>query len=151
MSRIPARTDGHQQLSRSSAPSYTAFSIQHTVYLHHHMTIILESSLEEGKIPDILKLGFICPIQKPGAKREQASSWRPISLTSHRVKTMERELRKGIVSYLEVNNLMDPDQHGSRSNRSCLSPLLQHQDEILRMLETVGNVDVIYTDLEIAT
>ena len=112
------------------------------------LTIILETSLRDGRIPNILKLGFICPILKPGAKRELPASWRPISLTSHVGKTMERVLRKGIVSFLEVNNLMDPDQHGSRQRRSCLSQLLQHQDDILRMLETGGNVDVIYTDLE---
>ena len=109
---------------------------------------ILHTSLKEGKIPDILKLGFICPIQKPEAKRELAVSWRPISLTSHVSKTMERVLRREIVNYLEVNELMDPNQHGSRQKRSCLSQLLEHYEDILKMLETGGNVDVIYTDLE---
>ena len=64
------------------------------------------------------------------------------------MKTMERVVRKVVVNYLEVNNLMDPDQHGSRQKRSCLSQLLEHQDEILRMLEEGSNVDVIYTDFE---
>ena len=40
------------------------------------------------------------------------------------------------------------EQHGSRRKKSCLSQLLEHQDEILRMLEHGGNVDVIYTDFE---
>ena len=43
---------------------------------------------------------------------------------------------------------MDPDQHGSRQKRSCLSQLLEHQDEILKMLEEGTNVDVVYTDFE---
>ena len=43
---------------------------------------------------------------------------------------------------------MDPDQHGSRQNRSCLSQLIEHQDEILQMLEEGANVDVVYTDFE---
>ena len=43
---------------------------------------------------------------------------------------------------------MDPEQHGSRQKRSCLSQLLEHHDEILKMLESGGNVDVIYTDFE---
>ena len=42
--------------------------------------------------------------------------------------------------------MMDPNQHGSRQRRSCLSQLLQHHDDILRMLEDGVNVDVIYTD-----
>ena len=41
---------------------------------------------------------------------------------------------------------MDPDQHGSRKNRSCLSQLLEHHDEVLKMLEDGGNIDVIYAD-----
>ena len=112
------------------------------------LTNILQSSLEAGTIPDGLKLAFICPIKKPSGSRERASSWRPISLTSHLVKTWERVIRKSLVNFLEVNNKMDPNQHGSRQNRSCLSQLLEHHDEILKMIEEGSNVDVIYSDFE---
>ena len=109
---------------------------------------IFRHSIENGDIPTILKLGYICPILKPNSRRDKPSSWRPVSLTSHVIKTLERVLRRQIVFYLEEHNLMDPNQHGSRSRRSCLSQLLQHHDEVLRMLEEGGNVDVIYTDFE---
>ena len=89
---------------------------------------IFHESLERSEIPDILKLGFICPILKPENKREKAASWRPVSLTSHIIKTLERVIRKRIVGYLEMNGLMDPDQHGSRNQRSCLSQLLEHYE-----------------------
>ena len=69
-----------------------------------------------------------------------------MSLTSHIIKTLERVVRKQIVAHLESNGLMDPDQHGSRQRRSCLSQLLEHHDEILRMMEKGGNVDVLYAD-----
>ena len=109
---------------------------------------IFHESMDKSEIPDILKLGFICPILKPDSKRERPASWRPVSLTSHVVKTLERVLRRRIVGHLEANNLMDPDQHRSRSKRSCLSQLLEHHDEILKMIEEGGNVDVIYTDFK---
>ena len=109
---------------------------------------ILQSSLDTCTIPDVLKLAFICPTLKPSGSRERAASWRPISLTSHVVKTWERVIRKALVNFLEVNDKMDPNQHGSRQNRSCLSQLLEHQDEILKMLEEGSNVDVIYSDFE---
>ena len=83
---------------------------------------------------------------KTDSKRENPASWRPVSLTSLVVKTLERVLRKQIVSYIEENQLTDPDQHGSRKHRSCLSQLLEHHDEVLRMLEEGGNIDVIYAD-----
>ena len=107
---------------------------------------IFQQSMETSEIPEVLKLGFICPILKPDSKREIASSWRPVNLTSHIMKTWERVLRTQIVNHLESNNLMDPDQHGSRQTRSCLSQLLEHHDEVLRMMEDGDNVDVIYTD-----
>ena len=109
---------------------------------------IFQHSMDNGKIPEILKLGFICPILKPNSSREKAASWRPVSLTSHIVKTFERVLRRQLVNHIELNNLMDQNQHGSRGGKSCLSQLLEHHDEILRKLEEGENVDVIYTDFE---
>ena len=112
------------------------------------MSTIMRSSMDSGDIPDILRSSFICPQLKPNSQRERPASWRPINLTSHIVKTWERVVRKGTVNYLEVNNLMDPNQHGARQRRSCLSQLLEHYDETLKMLETGANVDVLYTDFE---
>ena len=109
---------------------------------------IFRHSLDNSEIPSILKLGFICPILKPNCNRERPASWRPVSLTSHVIKTFERVIRRRIINHLEGNNLLDNDQHGSRKGRTCLSQLLQHQDEILRKLEEGQNVDVIYTDFE---
>ena len=41
---------------------------------------------------------------------------------------------------------MDPNQHGSRNNRSTLTQLIEHHDEILRILEQGDNVNSIYLD-----
>ena len=35
---------------------------------------------------------------------------------------------------------------GSRQRRSCLSQLLEHHEEVLKMMENGGNVYVIYTN-----
>ena len=109
---------------------------------------IFQHTLETSEIPDILKIGYICPILKPNSMREKAASWRPVSLTSHIMKTLERVVRKRIVGHLELNGLLDPYQHGSRKNKSCLCQLLEHHEEILKMLEKGGNVYVVYTDFE---
>ena len=73
---------------------------------------IFQHSLDNSEVPDILRLGFICPILKPNSNRGRAASWRPVSLTSHVIKTFERVIRRQLVNYLESNNLMDQDQHG---------------------------------------
>ena len=51
-----------------------------------------------------------------------------------------------MVNFLEFHGKLDPRQHGSRSGRSTLSQLLQHQDEILQALENGENIDSIYLD-----
>ena len=106
---------------------------------------IYKSSIETGQIPDILKLAFVSPIHKGGSRADPAQ-YRPISLTSHVTKVLERILRRDLVNFLEMYDKMDQDQHGSRQNRSCLTQLLEHHDEVLRILEDGDNADLIYLD-----
>ena len=51
-----------------------------------------------------------------------------------------------MVSHIERNGLLNPNQHGFRAGRSCLSQLLQHYDLITELLLDGQNVDVIYLD-----
>ena len=106
---------------------------------------IMRSTMDAGSIPSILKTAYITPIHK-GESRSEPENFRPVSLTSHLVKTFERVIRKQLVSHLERNKLMDDSQHGSRAGRSTLSQLLEHQDEILKDLEEGNNVDAVYLD-----
>ena len=99
----------------------------------HALTEIFRSSLESGEVPHIFKMAFICPVLKPGAARTKPVSYRPVSLTSHLAKTFERIIRKSLVAYLEVNQKMNQNQHGFRQGRSCLSQLLEHYDNILKV------------------
>ena len=115
------------------------------VNISRMLVIVFQSSIENGEIPEILKLASVTPIHK-GGSRAQPVQYRPISLTSHVIKVLERVLRKSLVGFLDWQEKMDPNQHGSRSQRSCLSQLLEHHEKILRILETGENVDVIYLD-----
>ena len=51
-----------------------------------------------------------------------------------------------IVSYLEGEGKMNPNQHGFRRNRSCLSELVQHHYCALQIVEENKCADVIYLD-----
>ena len=106
---------------------------------------ILFKSLKVGTFPEVLKDTFIMGIFKAGDKTE-ASNYRPIALTSHLSKILERVIRKDIVNHLTIHELWDTRQHGSRAGHSTLSQLLAHQDFILQNLEEKINVDVIYLD-----
>ena len=109
------------------------------------LVVIFKTSIDDGDIPEVLKMAFVTPVHK-GGSRSQPVQYRPISLTSHVIKVLERVLRKSLVGFLDLNGKMDPNQHGSRSQRSCLSQLLEHHEEILRILESGENVDAIYLD-----
>ena len=75
-----------------------------------------------------------------------AKNYRPISLTSHFTKIFERVIREKLVTFLEENNLLNANQHGFRSRRSCLTQLMENYEKILNMVEKGNNVDVIYLD-----
>ena len=109
------------------------------------LVFLFRVSLDQGDIPECLKEAFIIPVHK-GGSRVEAEKYRPISLTSHIMKTGERVVRKSLVNFLEYTKQLDPKQHGSRSRRSTLSQLLVHQDEILLALENGENIDAIYLD-----
>ena len=47
---------------------------------------------------------------------------------------------------MEEKNLFNPGQHGFRLGRSCLSQLVAHYDNIIRLLQNGQNVDVVYLD-----
>ena len=102
-------------------------------------------SFEVGKTPAYYKSSFICPLYKKGS-HATASNYRPVSLTSHIVKTFERVLRKRLVDYLESNGLLCSQQHGFRSGHSCLTQLLHHFDDILENFLEGKDTDCIYLD-----
>ena len=109
------------------------------------LKILFQSFLKCGRIPKKLKEGIVCPIHK-GGSRAEAKNYRPVSLTSHISKVMERIVRRRLTTFLEENGLLSDTQHGFRSGRGCLTQLLQHYDWVLKHLMDRSNVDVIYLD-----
>ena len=96
-------------------------------------------------VPKFYKASNVTPIYKKGS-RAQGANYRNISLTSHIIKIYERILRKKIVSFLEVNKILCPNQHGFRSGRSCLTQMLSHFDDVFLGLTNNADTDAIYLD-----
>ena len=109
------------------------------------MAELWQASLQTGDIASIFKQQSIVPIYKKDNKSSPAN-YRPVSLTSQLIKVFERVIRKQMINFVEENNLLSPDQHGFRSNRSCLSHLIQHIEDVLDDLEKGHNADVLYLD-----
>ena len=107
--------------------------------------ILWYDSLTTGSIPPELKSQFITPVYKKDDRTDPAN-YRPVSLTSHLIKTFERIIRDKLVNYLETENLMSNSQHGFRKKRSCQTQLLSHIEHIYSCLNRNHEVDVIYLD-----
>ena len=106
-----------------------------------------ELSFEKGVVPKCMKNSLVVPTLKPGCDRADPGSYRPLSMTSHIIKTFERIIKEFLQSHLETYGLLSDFQHGFRTNRSCLSQLLVFNEKILQILEEGDNADVIYLDL----
>ena len=107
--------------------------------------LLWSESMSSGIVPSFYKTGFISPLFKKGSRCEP-SNYRPVTLTSHIVKVYERVVRKHMVHYLETNNLLTDKQHGFRSNRSCLTQMLDHFDDIYEGFTRGEDTDSIYLD-----
>ncbi|CAL4067988.1 unnamed protein product, partial [Meganyctiphanes norvegica] len=70
------------------------------------LRILLRKSLDEGDIPDILKLANITPIHKGGSKTKP-EQYRPVSLTAHIMKIFERVMKNNIMTHLIKNSLIN--------------------------------------------
>ena len=107
--------------------------------------LLWSESMSSGIVPSFYKAGFVSPLFKKGSRCEP-SNYRPVTLTSHIVKVYERVVRKHMVHYLETNNLLTDKQHGLRSNRSCLTQMLDHFDDIYEGFTRGEDTDSIYLD-----
>ena len=74
----------------------------------------------------------------------QPKNSRPKSLTAHLTKTFEKVICSRVVDFCEQNNLFNKTEDGFRTDRACLSELLEHGDNILHELENDNNTDGIY-------
>ena len=81
------------------------------------MAKIINSCFETGEFPDKLKFGKIIPIYKKGDLNE-ASNYRPITITPVLSKPIEAALNRRISGFLNVNDLLSKSQFGFRREMS---------------------------------
>ena len=115
------------------------------VPLSRPLLLLWKKSIELGEIPHKLQFGLVTPIHK-GDSRSKAKNYRPIVLTSHLIKVLERVLTSCIMEYLEETRMLNNGQHGFRRTRSCLSQLMNHYQNLINVMESGNAADVIYLD-----
>ena len=119
------------------------FSKQLSVPLHY----ILCKSVAEACIPNLWKVAHITPVYKNKGSRYDYVNYRPVSLTSHVSKTMERIMTDWLLDELCKLDFISPHQHGFVASRSVCTNLLACLFDWVDALDKRDNVDVIYLDI----
>ena len=133
--------DSYAASGPDEIPAILLKNCKHTMAIPIHL--MWQESLSSGAVPTFYKTSHVSPVYKKGS-RALAENYRPISLTSHITKIYERVLRKQIVDYLELNELLCDKQHGFRSGKSCLTQLLHHIEDVIEALTNGADADAIY-------
>ena len=75
---------------------------------------IFNYSWETGTLPQIWREATVIPILKKGKDKKKPASYRPISMTSCTVKTLERIINQRLLWYLETEDILVKEQAGFR-------------------------------------
>ena len=111
------------------------------------LTKLFNLSIQNGQLPDDWKIGNITPVHKKG-KKELVENYRPISLTSLVVKTLERLIYNRVFAFVDSNNLLSNQQYGFRPVYSCTSQLILLFHTWDKNLDERSSTDVIFLDFE---
>ena len=109
------------------------------------LAIIFQHSIDQSRVPQQWRTANVTPIFKKGSKRD-AANYRPISLTSHIGKLLERIIRDHILRHLDNKQLIKPSQHGFLPGRYCQSNLLEFLERVTDDTDRGNNTDVAYLD-----
>ena len=109
--------------------------------------LLYKKSLDSNTVPTTWKNATITPLYKSD-DRDEASNYRPISITSQVGKLLEKHVRKQVMKHFTAHNLLSKDQHGFRSKKSCMTNLLESLDYITDMVDGGLPVDAIFLDFK---
>ena len=109
------------------------------------LAIIFNKSLDSGTVPTEWKKAYVSPVFKKGAHYDPIN-YRPISLTCICCKLMEHIIVSNLMTHLETQNILCPEQHGFRRGHSCETQLLEFVEEVGDGLDSGNPSDIIIMD-----
>ena len=111
------------------------------------LTHIINLSIQTSTFPAIWKWAKVIPLLKAeNADSILPKSYRPVALLPILSKVLEKVVFRQLVNYLEENNLVHPNLHGSRAGHDTSTALLQLYDRWVEELESDSMVGVLFCD-----
>lgn len=97
----------------------------------------------QGVVPTKWKQAFVVPIHKGGSHND-VRNYRPISKMSIVAKILDSIIADTLFD--NFSHVISPEQHGFFKGRSTVTNLIGYTERIQRVINSGGQVDVIYTD-----
>ena len=98
------------------------------------LTHIINLSISKSEFPLLWKLAKVVPLLKKGDPLI-AKNYRPVALLPIFSKILEKAVFQQLVEYLDQNNLLSPDHHGSRQGHNTATALTQMYDQWLDQVD----------------
>lgn len=108
---------------------------------------ILNSSIQSGIYPEMLKKAKVTPIFKKGDKSDP-NNYRPISVLPVISSIFERHISNCVSKFMDMHNLIYHHQSGFRKNHSCQTALTRLVDHWLAEINENNTVGVVLLDLK---
>ena len=109
-----------KKLKRRKSPGPDGITNEMLIYAGkpalYKLLEIFNKTWQEGSLPQSWREATMIPIHKKGKSKTEATSYRPISLTSCVVKLLERIINARLKWFLESEQLLAPQQAGFREH-----------------------------------
>jgi hypothetical protein len=112
------------------------------------LTVIFNNCMRAHHFPPAWKHATTVMIPKPGKDPTNPLSYRPISLLNIAGKVFEKILSTRLKNFLEINNLLPPEQFGYRSERSTINPILEFHTDTTRHANLKEHTLAVFLDIE---
>ena len=103
---------------------------------------------KNGTLPSLWKQSVVVPILKEGKPRWSLNSYRPIALTSHVGKVLEKIIQTRLLHYCEKNNIIPTNQAGFRKGRSTTDHLVKLTHQIKKQFSRRKSVLATFFDVK---
>ena len=115
-----------------------------------HITHLINSIINTGVYPKILKISRITPIKKPDKPDDYIDSYRPINNLASLEKIVEQHIKMHLEAYLCTNNIILKYHHGSRKFHGTNTAITHITNEINTNYENNLITATVATDLSAA-
>jgi hypothetical protein len=112
------------------------------------LTVIFNNCMRAHHFPPAWKHATTVMILKPGKDPTNPLSYRPISLLNIAGAVFEKILSNRLKNFLEINNLLPPEQFGFRSEHSTINPILEFHTDTTRRANLKEHTLAVFLDIE---